>query len=374
MRARRLTTAAVELAFSVTVAALALALALGLVLVSGADPGAVGESFLEGSFGNSYAISATLAKTIPLVLVGLGWILVFKGGRFQIGFPGQIMIGGLCAAAVALHMPGSLQLPFAVLAGVVGGALLAAVAAWLWAAYDVNEILSTLLLNLVAVQVVAWAVRGPLQEQSGVLPASDPFPSSARWPVVEGLPALHWDFLLVPIAVVAVALVISRSNFGLRLRMVGASEPAARYAGVSPVRMGIYSILASGGLAGLAGSSLVLAGGTANLSEGFEAGYGFQGIVVGLLARNSPVACIPAALLFAALRQGGGVVEAQEGVSSALVGVAQGLVVLLVLVGTTALVLLERRWRDRALRRGELGGGDSSSAAGAGPLLSTERV
>lgn len=372
MRTRRLTRALVELGFSVTVAALGLALALALVVVSGADPGAVTETFLEGSFGNSYAISATIAKMIPLVLVGLGWILVFKGGRFQIGFPGQIMIGGLCAAAVALHMPGSVQLPFAVIAGVLGGGALAALAAWLWARYDVNEILSTLLLNLVAVQVVAWAVRGPLQEQTGVLPASDPFASSARWPGIEGLPALHWDLLLVPIIVVATALLITRSNFGLRLRMVGASEPAARYAGVSPVRIGVYSIVASGALAGLAGSSLVLAGGTPNLSEGFEAGYGFQGIVVGLLARNSPVGCIPAALLFAALRQGGGVVEAQVGVSSALVGVAQGLVVLLVLVGTTALVLLERRWRDRALRRGELGGGDSSGAAGPGPRLKPE--
>jgi ABC-type uncharacterized transport system permease subunit len=368
---RRLTRALVELAFSVSVAALGLALALALVVVSGADASAVAETFIEGSFGTNYAISATVAKMIPLVLVGLGWILVFKGGRFQIGFPGQIMIGGLCAGAVGLHIPGSVQLPFAVLAGVLGGGLLAALAAWLWAKYDVNEILSTLLLNLIALQVVAWAVRGPLQEQGGVLPQSDPLASSARWPVIEGYPALHWDLVLVPIAVVAVALVITRSNFGLRLRMVGSSERAARYAGVSPVRIGVYSIVASGMLAGLAGSSLVLAGGTPNVSEGFEAGYGFQGIVVGLLARNSPVGCIPAALLFAALRQGGGVVEAQVGVSSALVGVAQGLVVLLVLVGTTALVLLERRWRDRALRAAHT---RDSLRAGGGPGLSAEGV
>lgn len=372
MRSRRLMSGLTELAFSVTVAAIGLGLALALVVIFGGDAGAVTQTFLNGSFGSNYAISATVAKMIPLVLVGLGWILVFKGGRFQIGFPGQIMIGGLCAAAVALHMPGFGQLPFAVLAGMLGGGALAALAAWLWAKYEVNEILSTLLLNLVAVQVVAWTVRGPLQEQQGVLPQSDPLPDSARWPVIEGLPALHWDLLVVPIAVVVIALVIGRSNFGLRLRMVGASERAARYAGVSPVRIGIYSIVVSGMLAGLAGSSLVLGGGTPYVSDGFEAGYGFQGIVVGLLARNSPVGCIPAALLFASLRQGGGVVEAQVGVSSALVGVAQGLVVLLVLVGTTALMLLERRWRDRALRR--VHAGEAPRTSGPGPGLSPEGV
>lgn len=340
----------IELGFAVTVAVIGLALALGLVVVSGADPGAVVDAFITGSFGSSYAVSATIAKTIPLVLVALGWILVFTGGRFQIGFPGQIMIGGLLSAAVALHMPGSVQLPFAVLAGVVGGGATAAVAAWLWARYRVNEILSTLLLNLVAVQVVAWSVRGPLQEGGGVLPQSDPLPSGGRWPVVDGLPALHWDILLIPVVVAAVALVLSRSNFGLRLRVVGASERAAQHAGISPIRTGVVSIIGSGMLAGLAGSSLVLAGGTPNLSEGYEAGYGFQGIVVGLLARNSPWGCIPAALLFASLRQGGGVVEAQVGVSAALVGVAQGLVVLLVLVGTTLLYVLERRRRDRGAR------------------------
>jgi ABC-type uncharacterized transport system permease subunit len=353
MSRRRVRDSLVELAFSVTVAALGLVLALGLVVISGADAGAVASTFVEGSFGTSYALSATLNKTIPLVLVALGWILVFRGGRFQIGFPGQIMVGGLCAGAVALHVPGSVQLPFALVAAVLGGGMLAALAAWLWARHGVNEILSTLLLNLIAVQVVAWAVRGPLQERGGVLPQSDPLPDGARWPVVEGLPALRWDLVLVPAAVIATAAALSRSNFGMRLRMVGSSERAARYAGVSPVRIGVYSIIVSGMLAGLAGSSLVLAGGTPNLSEGFEAGYGFQGIVVGLLARNSPLGCIPAALLFASLRQGGGVVEAQVGVSSALVGVAQGVVVLLVLVGTTALVLLQRRWHDRNLRRAD---------------------
>lgn len=345
---RRLIASASKAAFTVAVVLVGFAGSLVLVAATGADPLAVASSFVTGAFGTPYAVSATISKTVPLVLVSLGWILVSSGGRYQIGFPGQVMAGGLCAAAVALHAPAAIALPLAMLAALGGGALLASVAAALWVRFGVNEILSTLLLNLIMAVVVSWAILGPLQESSGQLPQSDVIQDAARWPLFPGLPALRFDVVLIPIAVVLVAVLLRRTAFGLRLRVVGSSPLAARYAGISPGRLGVMSITASGALAGVAGGSLVLAGPVPYLVQGFEGGYGFEGIVVGLLAGGSPLACIPAALLFAALRQGGAVVEVQEGVSASVVLVAQGIVVLLVLVGTTGLDLARKRWGRRS--------------------------
>jgi simple sugar transport system permease protein len=128
----------------------------------------------------------------------------------------------------------------------------------------------------------------------------------------------------------AVAFFLRRTTLGYRLRLIGANEEAARHAGVRTKRLTVGALVASGGLAGLAGSSLILAGESTAMTDNFSANYGFDGIVVALLARNSPAGVIPAALLFAALRQGGGLMEARVGISSALVLITQGLVILLV--------------------------------------------
>jgi simple sugar transport system permease protein len=139
--------------------------------------------------------------------------------------------------------------------------------------------------------------------------------------------------------VLIVWFVLQRTAFGFELRLTGANEEAARHAGIGTVRVTVLAFLASGALAGLAGSSLILAGESGSMADNFSAGYGFAGIVVALLARNSPLGVVPAALLFAFLRQGGGLMEARVGISSAVVGITQGLVILLV---ASASFLFER--------------------------------
>lgn len=342
----RLSRAGVEVGLSVAVAACALAVSMLIVAASGASASDTMSTFFTGAFGSSDAVGSTVQRMVPLVLVALGWILVFSGGRFHVGFQGQILIGGALSTVVALKLgslPGVIHLPLAVLAGILGGALYASVAAWLWAKRGVNEILSTLLLNLVAIQVIAWLVRGPLQEPGRTLAQTDFFAASALWPRLPGQIFVHWDVVLVPACVVLISAVLLRTSFGFRLRLTGANDTAARHAGVSPARIGVQAIVVSGGLAGLAGASLVLGGETGAMTDNFDAGYGFQGIAVALLARNSPLGSIPAALLFAALAQGGGVVEAQVGVSSAVVGLTQGLVIVFVLAAGGLLYAARRR-------------------------------
>ncbi|MCW2739997.1 MAG: hypothetical protein JWR45_419 [Blastococcus sp.] len=342
----RLLAGAVAAAVSVGVAACAFAVSLLIVVAAGGSAGAVTSAFLTGAFGSGDAVASTIHRMVPLVLVALGWILVSSGGRFHVGFPGQILVGGVFSTVVALEvtsLPAVVHLPLAVLAGVLGGALYAALAAWLWARRGVNEILSTLLLNLVAIQLVAWLVRGPLQESGKTLSQTDFLPDSALWPRLPGQTFIHWDLLFLPLCVLLVTAVLQRTSFGFRLRLTGANETAARHAGISPKRIGAQAIVASGALAGLAAASLVLAGETQAMTDNFEAGYGFQGIAVALLARNSPVGAIPAALLFAAMAQGGGLVEAQAGVSSAVVGITQGLVIVFILAAGAVLYARRRK-------------------------------
>jgi simple sugar transport system permease protein len=337
---------AAESGAAVAIAVIALMIGLMFVAASGVAPSDAVSALWHGAFGSTERFAGTISKMIPLILVALGWILVFRSGRFHVGFPGQIMLGGIFSAFVALHfhgLPPVLHLPFAVVAGIVGGALYAAIAAWLWASRGVNEILSTLLLNLIALQVLDWLVSGPLKEKGGVIPTTAPLDEAARWPVLYGR-ALNWDVLLVPLLVVGMAFLLSRTRFGARLKIVGANERFARTSGVAVRRVGVGAIVLSGALAGLAGGSLVLGGDDPGMSGDFEGQYGFDGIAVALLARNSAWGVVPSALLFATLRQGGDLLEAELGVSTSVIDVTQGLIILLVLGATTIFYGISKRY------------------------------
>jgi simple sugar transport system permease protein len=347
----RLAQGGIELGLSILVAIAALVVAMICIVASGVSPSRGISAFVDGAFGSELNYAGTFSKMVPLTLVALAWIVVFRGGRFHVGFPGQILIGGLFVSVVALKIdvPAPIHLPLVLIAGMAGGAAWAGIAAWLWAKRGVNEILSTLLLNLVAAQVLAWWVRGPFHDPHTPLPLTRAFPESSRWPELIPLTSLHWDIVLIPIAVAAIAFLLARSTFGFRIRVVGSGTRVARHSGISPEKVGARAIILSGALAGLAGASLVAAGQTPAMGEDFGAGYGFTGIAVALLARNSALGAIPAALLFAALAQGGGVMEGTVGISSSLVDFIQGIMIVLVLAATTLLYVARSR------RRGVMG-------------------
>jgi simple sugar transport system permease protein len=335
----------VSLAVSTAVVFVAVATCLLVIALVGKAPGASASALWQGAFGGRQEIAGTLEKTVPLTLVALGWIIAYTASRLNVGFEGQIVVGGIAAALVGLHLSGLptvFHLPLAIAAGVAGGAIWAGIAALLWARRDVNEIISTLLLNFVAFQLLGWLIRGPLQEPARSNAESSPVADTARWPLLLSHTPLAWDILLVAIAAVGVAFVLRQTTFGFRLRLTGANEHAARYAGINVTRIGIYSLVVSGAMAGLAGSSLLLSGESGTLADNFSANYGFDGIVVALIARNSPYGVIPAALLLAAFRQGGAQLEADVGVSSALVQIIQGVVIVL-LAGTAYLSRRRRR-------------------------------
>jgi ABC-type uncharacterized transport system permease subunit len=332
LRSARLGALAANLLVSVVALVLALALSMAIVWGFGKSPTEALHALYRGSFGARVQVASTLLKMIPLVLVALGWIVAFSAGRINIGFVGQIIAGGIMATAVGVgisELPAPMHLALALIAGIVGGAVWAAIAGVLWARFHVNEIISTLLLNLVAIQILSWVVLGPLQEPARNFPRSSDVASSAQWPTLLPGTSLSWDLVLT-LAVVALVMFLPRTTLGVQLRLTGANEWAARYAGVNTVRVGVLALILSGGLAGLAGSSLILAGDLKSLTINFQGQFGFEGIVVALIARNSPLGAIPAALLVAGLNQGGGLMQALAGVPSALVLVTNGLVILAV--------------------------------------------
>lgn len=334
------------LAVSVAASAAAVGVALLIVWATGKSPVDAWSAMWTGAFGSRTQVTTTLARAVPLVLVALGWILAFSARRVNIGLEGQVLAGGVAAAVVAIswELPPAIHLPVAVLAGAVGGALWIAVPALLWARRGVNEVITTLMLNLVAANIVSWLVRGPLQEETGTFNRSEPLAGSAKWPrLIEGT-TLGWDIVFALGVVALLWFVLRRTVYGARLRFVAGNPEAARHLGVATTAVSTVALLGSGALAGLAGTSIMLAGESRSMSDNFSAGYGFDGIVVALVARNNPIACIPAALLFAFLRQGGALLEARVGVSASVMEIAQGAVIALV---AGAAVFEQRRRRVR---------------------------
>jgi general nucleoside transport system permease protein len=345
----RLPSAALATIRAAVVALLALSLSLLLIALTGKPAGESATALWQGAFGSPRQTGSTLNAVLPLTLLAVAWCVAFRAQRINVGLEGQALIGGSVAAVVGIRsgLPGGASLIAASLAGAAGGAAWAGIAAYLWACRGVNDIISTLMLNLIAVQVVAWLVRGPMQDPASTFAQSEPIPSGARWPVLWGGTTMTWAVLLIAVSAAAVAWLLAHTTFGFSLRVVGANASAARATGVGGTATGVKALVLSGAIAGFAGSCILLAGESRVLADNFAGGTGFEAIAVALLAGNAALGVPLAALLFAALQQGGGLMEARVGVPSALVLVTQGLVIALVAVAPA--LWLPRR---RAARRG----------------------
>lgn len=314
------------------IAVTALLLLATLLALGGYDVAAALAALWRGSFGSSYAFfSATLVRATPLLLAGLAVALAFRAGVWNIGAEGQLLAGATAAiAAAALPLPGALRLTLAlVLAGIAGGAW--ALPAALLRRRGVLEVISTIMLNFIALNLVGYLVRGPLQEPTHAYPQSRTIDAAARLPRLAGT-RLHLGVGIALAAAVALGMVMRRSAWGFRVRAVGANPRAAASAGLIDVpRVALEVFLVSGALAGLAGG-IEVTGVTYALYEGLSPGYGYTAIAVALLARLDPLLVAPSALLFGALEAGATAMQRDAGVPAAFVTVVEGSLILLVLL------------------------------------------
>lgn len=309
------------------------ALAVGAVLLAlaGVDPVRAYGIMLKGAFGGWRQIQETILKAVPLVLVGLGLSVALRCRMWNIGGEGQYFMGALFGGVVALTFPtwpAWALIPTMIIAGVLGGAFWAAIPAWLKIRRGMNEIISTLMLNYIAVLFMEYVARGPLQEPGGYLPESAQFVAAARMPVIYG--RLHLGVLLALLLAPFCYLLIWRTPLGFRLRAVGSQPKVARAAGIDPARSIAFALIFSGALAGLAGIIEVSYLHT-RLKGAISGGYGYSGVLVALLSRMHPLGVLVVGVFFAALTIGAEAMHVLAQVPAALADAIQALVVLFVL-------------------------------------------
>ncbi|GAB3601720.1 hypothetical protein GCM10027586_04860 [Kineococcus gypseus] len=278
-------------------------------------------------------VSETLVNATPLVLGGLAVALAFRVGLFNIGAQGQLILGAIAGAwlGFAVDLPAGLHLVAALLGGLLGGALWGALVGWLKARTGAHEVITTIMLNYVAINLLnlLLTTRGFQRPPYGQA-ISEQVDGSARLPLLLGSPLrVHAGLLLALLAALGVHWLFSRARLGFRLRAVGANPDAARTAGMDVGRLQVVAMGLSGALAGLAGASQVL--GVSGSVTGSVAGtIGFDAITVALLGRNNPWGVVGAGLLFGGLRAGGVQMQSATGVPVDLVGVLQALIVLFI--------------------------------------------
>lgn len=332
-----------------------------LVALTDTTPFEVIDALLTGSIGSASGRGLILDEAGPILIVALGAIIASRAGMLNIGYEGQLLMGATLAVSVALnvHGPVGIIMPLTFAAAFVGGALWAGIAAVMHFTRRVDVIITTLLLNFVAVEVVSFAVnRDYLLRETRVgnnltVPQTDRIPESLHLPGISiGESSFHSGFLLALILLVIVAIAIPHSRWGFRVRMLGSNADAARSAGVRPGRIGGGALMVSGGLAGVAGG-VMLMGDTFRVQPGFSSNVGYEGLLVALMARQNPIGALVAALFFGVLRAGGGFLAA-TGVPSYFVDVVLALIVLGALLPPVIRPYLKRRPRPTAASTGAL--------------------
>lgn len=328
--------------------------AIMLVLLR-ANPLEAYGALLGGAFGDVSGLTQTLVKATPLLLVGLGVVIAFRGGVINIGGEGQMIVGALATTAVAVGLrdwPGWLLLPVCMLAGGISGGVWGGIPGILKARLGVNEILTTVMMNAIAIQFANFMLRGPMIDpaeiEAGTRIAQSALLPNQVW-LIRLVPRtlLHGGAILAVVLAVVVFIFLWRTTIGYRIRAVGLNPLASRYAGIPVPFYQALALILGGVFAGLAGAVEVL-GVQHRMLEGLSGGYGFSGIVAALFGSLHPLGLIPASVLFGGLLVGADQMQRTVQVPAALIDTLLGLVVLLV-VGS-------KIWASQRARRRELHG------------------
>jgi len=304
---------------------------------SGVDPFYALARIFAGSFGSAYGLGETATKAIPLILIGAGLAFVFRAKFWNIGAEGQLLAGATAATWIGLNvgLPGPLLVPLMFLAGFAAGAAWGVLLALLKARFGVYEVISSLMLNYVAYELIMLLVTGPWKgpTQHG-FPYTDDFSRAASLAVLPGTRIHIATLALALTAAAGLFLLLRSSRLGYELRVLGENREAARYAGIDLLRVSAVAMILSGGVAGLAGVGEV-AGIHHHLSypTAISSGYGFTAILVAWLAKLSPLAAIASGFFYAGILVGGDAIQVSLGLPAATVQVFNGVLLFFVIGG-----------------------------------------
>lgn len=330
-----------------------------LIALTGVDPFFAYQKMWEGIAKSTYQVGLVLVKATPLLIIGLGLGFVFNTGVFNIGAEGQLYMGALLGTAIAIQNWGLsawLHISLSLLGGFVGGGLWGLLPGYLKARHNINEVITTILLNYIAIYMVSYFTHGPLRDNplaEAALPQTPEVQPSAQLPLIWPPTRLHAGFLLGLGLALILYLVTYRMAFGYKARVVGSSPAAAHYAGMNTTLIMVVVMVISGGLAGVAGTVEIL-GVQHRLRDMFSPGLGYSAIAIALMGNNHPFGIILASLLFGALQVGANNMQALAGVPVTIVDVIQATVIFFVAV--SAMI----HWRVPLLslfmRKGETSG------------------
>ncbi|MEA4907684.1 MAG: ABC transporter permease [Chloroflexi bacterium] len=342
----RLRQAFLSLAQSLVAILLAMLAGTVMLLIVGANPLEAYAVLLKGAFGGWPAFARTLRMASPILITGLAVVVAFRAGFIYLGMEGALYVGALsatlCGIYVSPGLPTFLHLPAALLAGCLAGGLWAFIPALLRARWRVDEVVSTLMLNYIAILLVDHLVYAYFQDPAGGTNAERaltlPIPATARLPFVDERYGLSFSIILGLVLVVALLWVYSRSVWGYESDMTGLNRRFAHYGGVNTLKMALTSMVASGVIAGLAGAAECL-GNYGRYIGGFSSDFGFDGVTVALMGRLNPLGALLSAIFFGALKNGGSLMELEVNVPRDMVVVLQGLILLIVTAQTLFVVL-----------------------------------
>lgn len=317
-------------------AALALFIALlvvfVIVMLTSEDPGKAFNTLMTGPLSSNRTLGLWVDDIAKLTLTGLAFSLVFQARQFSMGVQGQVYIGGLCAALVAMSPVGTtpLAIPLAMLAAMAGGAAYGFLPGYAKARFGASEIVSSLMLNYIAILFVNFMVRAYLAPAGTGQLMTDDFPDASILPAI--LPGTRFDLgiVIALLCVLLVWFVLYRTAWGLKLRLVGHNSRFAEYAGIHSSTIMVSAMTAAGALGGLLGAVFVQGRAFGNLSVDFDGGLAFEGILVAIVARNRPLAVPFVALAYGYLRQGSQLMGIRTDVPTEMISVVTAIIILLV--------------------------------------------
>jgi ABC-type uncharacterized transport system permease subunit len=339
----------------------ALVISAALVAMTGNSWQKVLMALLDGAFLAPGRWGDTLSIAAPMLLVALGMVVGVKAGLFNIGQEGQLLMGALAMAFVGTKLagPGVALLVGGLALGVLAGGAYAGIAAVMRFRRGVPEVISTLLLVFISFQIVGfaittdWLVRDLDPNRPNRAVTSAVLPESVRLPIIRVFGnEFNLGFLIAFVLAILLAWILARTVWGFRIRLLGFNVVVSQKIGIAARKMGGLALFISGGMAGLAGAAM-LAGGASGyrLTTGFSTNIGWQGLLVALVARSNPIAAIPMAILFAALRTGAGFL-ASTGVDRKIVDVIQALLVLALLLPPAVQAIRAHRGARAATKQG----------------------
>jgi len=327
----------IGLSFRVGAIVLALLFTAIVILVTNANPLDVFSNILDGAFGSTDNFAHVIVSWVPLLVVTSGLLITFAAGLWNIGIEGQITIGAIFTTFILRSLQDSSVSPaiiliLGILAGIIGGALWAALVGWLKVYGGVNEIFGGLGLNFVATAITLWLIFGPWKRPGiGSMSGTQPFPDALSMPVIGETSLSIWPVIIAIAGIVIIYILLSGTYFGLRLKAVGKNMRSAFLLGIPTTRYMMLSFLICGGFAGIAGALQVEAV-YHRLIPSISSGYGFLGLLVAMLVNYQALWVAPVALFFAILNTGSIQLPIVLKLDSSLGGVLQEALVLIVIL------------------------------------------